>query len=69
MRVVMYVHPHSERLVLLRGYGLRDWLREQGIPAQHSRLDRGFLLHRDRYADTLAMAEETGVLVRIREAA
>lgn len=65
--MILNVHDEGNpRYVTLRGARLSDWLRGQGIPAVRSRIDKGYLLHRDRLPDTLAAAQEAGVAVRMR---
>lgn len=65
--MILNVHDEGNvRYVTLRGPRLSDWLKAHGIPAVRSRLDRGYLLHRDRLPDALAIAQEAGVAVRMR---
>ncbi len=47
------------RYVLVRGPA-RDLLRDHGVPAVRSRIDRGWNLRRERLGDFLAMAQESG---------
>ncbi|MGG5260824.1 hypothetical protein [Phycicoccus avicenniae] len=53
--------PHR----LLRG-NVRDWLREEGIPAMWTNRLRGWFIHEDRVADIVARAEAAGIAVRMR---
>lgn len=66
MKALYCYDGSSPRYVVIRGPGLGDWLKEQGIPAMWVGLDRGFRLNRERLADTLAAAEDDGVSVSLR---
>jgi len=65
----LWVHPCSERYVLLRGVGLSRWLREHDVPAVRSPIDRGYKLRKERLPDVLAMAHEEKIPVHVREVA
>ncbi|EWT06324.1 hypothetical protein N864_22625 [Intrasporangium chromatireducens Q5-1] len=63
----MFVYPESARHALVRG-ALRDFLRDNGIPAQYLSARRGWLVRRDRLADLVARAERDGFHVRVKGA-
>ncbi len=66
----LYVYETPGRYVLLRGHpDLRGWLREQHVPAVYAPLDRGHKLRRERLADVLAAAQESGLPVRVHRGA
>ena len=59
----MFVYPESARHALVTG-ALRDFLRDNGIPAQYLPARRGWLVRSERLADVVAMAERDGFRVR-----
>lgn len=62
---VMFVWPSEGRYALLKGY-MRDWLRDNGIPALYSPSQRGWHVRMDRIADVIAQAERDGIRVRVK---
>ena len=57
------VDTSSSRHVLLRG-PLRQWLKDEGIPAQWAPAHRGWFLTRTRVADVTARLEHAGYVVK-----
>ena len=56
------------RYTLVRGVDLRDWLRDNGIPAMWSPLRKGWQVRTDRIGDLIARAELDGFDVRMKGA-
>lgn len=56
------------RYTLVRGVDLRDWLRDNGIPAMWSPLRKGWQVRTDRIGDLIARAELDGFEVRMKGA-
>jgi hypothetical protein len=61
----VYAVP-GERHALIRA-GARQWLRDSGIPAMHSNVDRGFHVRQERVGDLLARAERDGWTVHVHD--
>ena len=67
MTIAMFVYgqPESPRYALVKG-NLRDWLRENRIPAMYSPIKRGWNVRVDRLGDVIALAESQGIRVRLK---
>lgn len=69
MTTAMFVYgqPDSTRYALVKG-NVRDWLRDNGIPAMYSPSKRGWHVRLDRLGDMLALAESQGIRVHMKGA-
>ncbi len=64
----LYVYGTDNlRYTLVRGH-LREWLRDNGIPAMWSPLRKGWQVRTDRIGDLIARAELDGFDVRMKGA-
>ncbi len=68
MKVLNVYDTGQGRYALVRGPA-RDLLLEHRVPAVYSRIDRGWNLRRERLGDFLAMAQESGLPVRVHRGA
>lgn len=68
VRLYVYSIPENLRYTLVRGVSLRDWLRDNGIPAMWSPLRKGWQVRTDRIGDLIARAELDGFEVRMKGA-
>jgi hypothetical protein len=59
----VYVYETTGRYMILRG-PIRDYLRDNDIPALRSPASRGWLIRRERVADLVARLELDGYIVR-----
>lgn len=59
----VFIYETTTRHVLVRG-PVRDFLRDNGIPALRSPAHRGWLIRRERVADLVARLELDGYTVR-----
>ncbi|GAB2747743.1 hypothetical protein GCM10027039_01730 [Terrabacter koreensis] len=62
-RTAYLIDTSSPRYVLLRG-ALRQWLKDQRIPATWAPAHRGWFLTRGRVADVTARLEHAGYVVK-----
>ncbi|WP_345203962.1 hypothetical protein [Fodinibacter luteus] len=61
----VYLYEAEGAHVLVRG-PVRDWLRDNGVPATRSAVERGWWVRRERVPDLVARLELAGYLVRPR---
>lgn len=61
----VYLFEAEGAYVLLRG-PVRDFLRDNGVPARRSPMDRGWWVRRERVPDLVALLEVAGYAVRPR---
>jgi hypothetical protein len=64
----VYGQADNSRYALIKGAGLRDWLRDNKIPAMYSASRRGWHLRTERVGDVVALAEVDGYRVRFKGA-
>lgn len=60
----LIVREHDSKYSLIKG-PLRDWLRDNGIPATYSAKDRGWLIRNERVADVVALAQHDRFAVTV----
>ena len=65
MTALFVYASHSARHALIKG-NIRDWLRDNRIPAMYTAMHRGWLVRQDRVADLVARAEHDGILVHVK---
>ena len=68
MRMTIIDDPVSVRYVVVKGR-VREWLKDNNIPAMWLPRHRGFAVRRDRLPDLLALADMQGHRVRVTVAA
>ena len=61
----MFVRTSQGRYALVKGH-VRDFLRDNRIPALYSPSQRGWHVRMDRIADVIAQAEQAGIRVRVK---
>lgn len=64
----LYVYgmaAENTRYTLVRGF-IRDWLKNEGIPAMYSITYKGWHIRTERIGDVIARAEHAGYDVRMK---
>lgn len=61
----VYGEADSTRYALVKG-NVRDWLRDNKIPAMYSPSRRGWHVRLDRLSDVVALAERDGIRVHLK---
>ena len=64
MRMTIVDDPVNVRYVIVKGH-VRQWLKDNGVPAMWLPRHRGFCMRRDRLPDLLALADVQGHRVRV----
>ncbi|WP_374969930.1 hypothetical protein [Terrabacter sp. BE26] len=62
-RAAYLIDTSDPRHVVIKG-ALRQWLKDEGIPAQWAPAQRGWFLRRERVPDVTARLEHAGYSVR-----